>query len=159
MPHEDAVTSCERSTSTRTAGITTLRVLASAATDWLNTLIDLYRLVQAVTPLDDQESVPFSTILVTKVKHPSFDDMVISDQRDLIAACFLAVDRYNASSVPAHRTPYLLKEARSLRLSEHDAIINVIAEIDASLRTARGQPYAMPAMSEHGGSRDQVRAG
>jgi hypothetical protein len=126
-----------------------LIALTFAATEWLNTLIDLYRLVQAVTPLDDQESVPYSTILVTKVKHPSFDDLPLSDQRDLIAACFLAVDRYNAASVPAHRTPFLLKEARGLCLAEHDAIINVIAEIDASLRAARGQLSTPPAALAH----------
>jgi len=118
--------------------------LTSTTTDWLNTLIDVYHLVQTVTPPDDQESIPFSTILAIKVKYPTFDDLALSDQRDLIAASFIAVDRYNASSVPAYRTPYLLKEARSLRLSEHDAIINTVAEIDACLRTARGQAGSPP---------------
>jgi hypothetical protein len=126
--------------------------LTSVATEWLNTLVGLYRLVQEVTPLDDRESVPYSTILVTKVKYPSFDNLALSDQRDLIAACFLAVDRYNAADVPAHRTPYLLKEARGLRLAEHDAIINVIAEIDAELRAARDRESAVQApLEQHAG--------
>ncbi len=133
--------------------------LASAATEWLNTLVGLYRLVQSATPLDDQDSIPYSTILVTKVKYPSFDDLALSDQRDLIAACFLAVDRYNAGSVPAHRTAYLLKEARGLRLAEHDAIINVIAEIDANLRAARCKLGTAPIAPECAGVAGPGRAG
>jgi hypothetical protein len=136
-----------------------LIALTSAATEWLNTLIGIYRLAQAVTPLDDQESVPYSTILATKVKYPSFDDLALSDQRDLIAAGFLAVDRYNAASVLAHRTPYLLKEARDLRLSEQDALINTIAEIDACLRAARGQLGTTLSAPEHAGCTGSGRAG
>lgn len=130
-------------------GTLSLIVLTSAATEWLNTLVGLYRLVQAVTPVEDEESIPYSTILVTKVKYPAFDDLPLSDQRDLIAACFLAVDRYNAADVPAQRTAYLLKEARSLQLTEQDAIINVIAEIDTSLRVARCQLSAAPPAHTH----------
>ena len=108
-----------------------------STTDWLNALSDIYQIVRDVTPAYDQDSVPFSTILAAKIKYPAFDELALTDQRDLIAACFIAVDRYNAGSIPEHRTPYLLKEARSLRLAEHDAIINTIGEIDARLRDAR----------------------
>ena len=145
--------------STRIAENRSVIAPTSAATEWLNTLVGLYRLVQAVTPFEDQESVAYSTILVAKVKYPSFDDLVLSDQRDLITACFLAVDRYNAAAVPAHRTPYLLKEARSLRLAEYDAIINVIAEIDASLRTARSQTCVTPSVAAPAAGVSPVHAG
>jgi hypothetical protein len=113
-----------------------------SATDWLNIVIDIYLTVRAVTPPDDQESVGYSTILATKVKYQAFDDLELTDQRDLFAASFIAVDRYNSVRVPDHRTPYLLKEARGLRLAEHDAIINTIAEIDDSLRATRGRSSA-----------------
>jgi hypothetical protein len=109
-----------------------------SATDWLNTVVGIYRTVRAVTPLDDQDSVGYSTILATKIKYPAFDNLELTEQRDLFAAGFIAVDRYNAAGVPDHRTPYLLKEARGLRLAEHDAIINTIVEIDDNLRATRG---------------------
>jgi hypothetical protein len=109
----------------------------SVATTWLNALVDIYHVVLDVTPADDQESVSFSTVLATKVKHPAFDTLPLSDQRDLLAACFIAVDRYNARHVPDHRTPYLLKEARSLGCGTLDAIIDLIGEIDADLRQTR----------------------